>query len=82
MLHSTVWTAEIANTGTNGSVRIAGNRLMKGQCMDIYGSYGNLGIYRSGGYSIRVSVDTNNAVSEQSEYNNVMTQYLQTWTGN
>lgn len=79
---SNAWTAEIVNTGNNGSVRIAGNQLMKGQCMGIYGSYSNLGIYHSGGYSIRVGVDTNGAVSEQSEYNNVVNQFVQVWTGN
>lgn len=73
------WSTQMVNTATNMSMSNVGGRLSKGQCMEIGVSYGNLGIYRSGGYNIRVTADTNNAIYEQSESNNTVTQYIQTW---
>lgn len=82
MYNYTNWIVEITNTTTNSSIRNSGSRLSKGQCMDINTSYSSLGIYRSGGYGFRVVIDPDNALSEQSRWNNTTTQFLQLWTNN
>lgn len=70
---------EIVNTTTNSLIRNSGSRLGKGQCTEINTSYANLGIYRSGGYNFRATVDSENTISEQVEWNNTMNQYLQVY---
>lgn len=79
MLDYNNWIMEISNTTTNSTIRNSGYRLSRGQCTDVTTSYASLGIYRSGGYSFRVVIDPDNAISEQSRYNNTLTQYLQIW---
>lgn len=79
MLDYNNWVMEVSNTSNNSTTRNSGYRLYRGQCADVATSYSSLGIYRSGSYNIRVVVDPDNAISEQSRYNNSLSQYLQIW---
>lgn len=81
MLDYNNWVMEVSNTTNNSIIRNSGYRLSRGQCTDVATSYASLGIYQSGGYNFRVVLDPDNAISEQSRWNNSMTQYLQIWFG-
>lgn len=81
MLDYNNWVMEISNTTNNSTIRNSGYRLQRGQCTDVNTSYASLGVYQSGGYNFRVVIDPDNAISEQSRYNNTLTQYLQIWFG-
>lgn len=73
------WVMEISNTTNNSTLRNSGYRLSRGQCTEVATSYASLGVYNSGGYTFRVILDPDNALSEQSRYNNTLSQYLQVW---
>lgn len=75
------WNIEFTNQSGGSSSINSGTRLRNGECTDSSVNYSSISIYRTGGYSIRVAVDQNNALTEESESNNIMTQYLQTWIG-
>lgn len=77
MLDYNNWVMEISNTTNNSVIRNSWQRLSRGQCTDVSTSYASLGIYQSGGYNFRVVIDPDNAISEQSRYNNTLLQYLQ-----
>ncbi|MDD5377430.1 MAG: CARDB domain-containing protein [Candidatus Gracilibacteria bacterium] len=79
MLDYNNWVMEISNTTNNTTMRNSGYRLQRDQCTDVATSYASLGVYRSGGYNFRVVIDPDNAISEQSRFNNSLTQYLQIW---
>jgi hypothetical protein len=49
-------------------------RLTSGQCIDASISPNTLNIYQNGYYTIRVTVDTNNNLSESNRSNNSLTQ--------
>lgn len=75
------WTVEIANMSNSLLVRYSRGGLAKGQCTDVEASYSSLGIYQSGNYNFRVIADPDNAIGEQSKWNNTMNQYLRIWSG-
>ena len=77
MLDYNNWILEITNTTSNSAIRNSGQRLSRGQCTEVSTSYASLGIYGSWGYNIRVILDPDNAMSEQSRSNNTLSQYLQ-----
>lgn len=81
MLDNSGWMIEIVNTTSNNSTRSSGSRLGKGQCMDVNANYSNLGVYLTGNYNFRVTVDSENNISEQMEWNNVLNQNIYV-TGN